>query len=65
LGIIFLCAITVLFGRIIEESSAFLEVGEVIFGATVVKIGAEKGLRHGEFGDDSVDHGFSFWDSAS
>lgn len=63
--VVFLGAITVLLGGIVEETPAASKVGGIVGGATGVAIGAEKGLGHGKFVDEGVGDGFAVGQGAS
>ena len=63
--IVFLGAVTVLFGGIVEETTAAFKVFGVVLGAAGVDVAAKKGLGHGEFRDKGVGDGFAIRDSTA
>jgi hypothetical protein len=64
-GIELVGAIAILFGRIVEETTAAFKVFGVILGAAGIDVAAKKGLRHSEFGDKGVGDGFTIRDGAA
>jgi hypothetical protein len=46
-GVVFVGAITVLFGGIVKEASTSFKIFGIIFGSARVDIGTKKGLGHG------------------
>jgi hypothetical protein len=63
--IVFLGSIAILFGGIVEEAGATLEVGGIVGGATGCSILSKKGLWHGKFRDKGVGDGLSIREGAS
>jgi hypothetical protein len=64
-GIELVGTIAILFGGIIEETTAAFKVFGVVLGATGVDVAAKKGLGHGEFADKCVGDGFAIRDGTA
>jgi hypothetical protein len=64
-GIELVGTISILFGGVVEETTAALKVFGVVLGAAGVDIAAKKGLGHGEFADKCVGDGFAIRDGAA
>ena len=64
-GVKLVSAIAILFGGIVEETTAAFKVFGVVLGAAGVDVAAKKGLGHGEFRDKGVGDGFAIRDSTA
>jgi hypothetical protein len=64
-GIELVSAIAILFGGIVEETTAALKVFGVVLRTAGIDVAAKKGLGHGEFGDKGVGDGFAIRDRAA
>jgi hypothetical protein len=64
-GIELVGAIAILFGGIVEKTTAALKVFGVVLGAAGIDVAAKKGLRHSKFADKGVGDGFAIRDSTA